>query len=134
MTPSASRVRREPPTRPGAFDGNREDDQSAAATLARFRRYDSGMTAQPASAPDGHEQIHLGGETAVIVPLEEYRVLAALRAQATPEDIEEALFDAAIAEDRAWKAAGCPGGTIPHDEVMNELLKPSGGWHPPARG
>lgn len=80
------------------------------------------MTAQPDSSPGGHEQIHLGGETAVIVPLDEYRVLAALRDRATPEDVEEAAFEAAVAEHEAWKAAGRPGGTVPHETVMAELL------------
>jgi hypothetical protein len=36
------------------------------------------MTAQP-SDPDGHDIIHLGGQAAVVVPLEEYRTLMALK-------------------------------------------------------
>lgn len=81
------------------------------------------MTAQPAGRrTSGHEEIHLGGETAVIVPLDEYRVLTALRDRATPEDFEEAAFDAAIAEHEAWKAAGRPDGTVSHDAAMAELL------------
>jgi len=39
-----------------------------------------------------------------------------------PEEIEDAEIDAAIAEHEAWKAAGRPGGTIPHEIVMAELL------------
>lgn len=58
----------------------------------------------------------------MIVPLDEYRVLAALRDRATPEDVEEAAFEAAVAEHEAWKAAGRPGGTVPHQTVMAELL------------
>ena len=69
--------------------------------------------------------IHLGGETAVVVPLHEYRELAALRGHASAEQVEDAWMDAAIAEDEAWKAAGRPGGTIPHEIVAAELL--SGG-------
>ena len=34
----------------------------------------------------------------------------------------EAETDAAIAEHEAWKAAGRPGGTIPHEVAMTELL------------
>ena len=45
--------------------------------------------------------IHLGGETAVVVPLGEYRMLAALRERASAEEIEEAGIDAAIAEHEA---------------------------------
>jgi hypothetical protein len=81
------------------------------------------MSAQPdVPAADDHEVIHLGGKTAVVVPMEEYRLLSALRKRATPEEIEDAEFDAAIEEHEAWKAAGRPGGTIPHEVVMTELL------------
>lgn len=72
--------------------------------------------------PDGHSVIRLGDETGVVVPLSEYRILAALRNRATSEDVEAAAFDAAIAEHEAWKAAGRPGGTVPHDVAMAELL------------
>lgn len=85
------------------------------------------MTSQPADSPSGHEQTRLGGEAAVIVPLDEYRVLVALRDRATPEDVEEAALDAAIAEHEAWKASGRPGGTVPHETVVAEL---SGGDAP----
>lgn len=71
---------------------------------------------------DGHSVIRLGAETAVVVPIDEYRTLAALRDRATAEDVEDAAFDAAIAEHEAWKAAGRPGGTIPHVAAMAELL------------
>jgi hypothetical protein len=80
------------------------------------------MSAQPGDIAVSHDVIHLGGETAVVVPLEEYRLLKALRERATPEEIEEAEFDAAIAEHEAWEAAGRPGGTIPHEVVAAELL------------
>jgi hypothetical protein len=79
------------------------------------------MAAQP-DEPDGHEVIHLGGLAAVIVPLGEYRTLKALRENATPEQVEQAEMDAAIAEHEAWKAAGRPGGTIPHEQVAAELF------------
>jgi hypothetical protein len=80
------------------------------------------MTAQPEAPHGDHDLIRLGGQTAVVVPLEEYRVLTALRKHATPGELEEALTDAAIEEHEAWKAAGRPGGTIPHETVMAELL------------
>lgn len=85
------------------------------------------MPIQPDSARGAHEQIHLGGETAVIVPLDEYQLLDALRKRATEEDLEESLDDVAIAEHEAWKAAGRPGGTVSHEEAMAELLRPCGG-------
>jgi len=80
------------------------------------------MSAQPADHGDGHDVIHLGGETAVVVPLHEYRMLAVLRERATAEEIEAAETDAAIAEHEAWKAAGRPGGTVSHEVAMAELL------------
>jgi hypothetical protein len=80
------------------------------------------MSASSAEQGGDHDMIHLGGETAVVVPLGEYRMLAALRERASAEEIEEAEIDAAIVEHEAWKAAGRPGGTIPHEVVMAELL------------
>ena len=73
-------------------------------------------------ADQPYEVIHQGGETAAIVPLDEYRVLKALKDRASAEEIEEAWMDAAIAEHEAWETAGRPGGTIPHAEVVAELL------------
>lgn len=73
-------------------------------------------------APQQHEIIHLGGHAAAIVPLDDYRILKALKDRATAQDIEDAEFDAAIAEHEAWEAAGRPGGTIPHEVVAAELL------------
>ena len=80
------------------------------------------MSAQPAEHGDGHDVIHLGGETAVVVPVHEYRMLAALRELASAEEIEKAEIEAAIAEHEAWKDAGRPGGIIPHEAAMAELL------------
>jgi hypothetical protein len=79
------------------------------------------VSAQLDDVAAGHDVIHLGGETAVVVPLEEYRLLNALRERATPEEIEDAEFDAAIAEHEAWKAAGRPG-VKSHEEFMAELF------------
>ena len=41
-------------------------------------------------------------------------------------------FDAAGQAHERWVAAGRPGARS-HDDVMSELLTPSGGWTPPAR-
>jgi hypothetical protein len=80
------------------------------------------MSARPAEHGDAHDVIHLGGETAVVVPMHEYQMLAALRERASAEEIEVAEIDAAIAENEAWKAAGRPDGTIPHEAAMAQLL------------
>jgi hypothetical protein len=80
------------------------------------------MSLRSPERDDHHDVIHLGGETAVIVPLEEYRMLTALKEGASAAEIEEAELNAAIAEHEAWKAAGRPGATIPHEAAMAELL------------
>ena len=80
------------------------------------------MSARPEEHGDDHNVIHLGDETAVVVPLHDYRVLAALRERASADEIEEAEMDAAIAEHEAWKASGRPGGTVSHEVAMAELL------------
>jgi hypothetical protein len=87
------------------------------------KRYLGVMGAQP-SQHDGHDGIHLGGKAAVVVPMDEYRLLKALKERASAEEIEEAEIDAAIAEHEAWKAAGRPDGTISHEVVMAELFGP----------
>lgn len=73
------------------------------------------------------------------MPLSELRVLRALREQATPEAIaaaEEAawLAEAGGARQRTddWIARGRPGERS-HEDFMNEVLAPSGGWSPPSR-
>jgi hypothetical protein len=80
------------------------------------------MSARPEEHGGSHDMIHLGGETAVVVPLHEYRMLAALRERASAEEVEEAELDAAIAEHETWKASGRPGGTVSHETAMAELL------------
>jgi len=52
--------------------------------------YDEGMSAPSAEFPDQHDVIHLGGETAVVVPMDEYRRLRALERHASAEDLEAA--------------------------------------------
>jgi hypothetical protein len=73
------------------------------------------------SSDQGHDIIHLGGETAVVVPLYEYRMLKALERRATPEDLDEAQLEAAIAEHEAWVAAGRPG-ELTHEEATARLI------------
>ena len=68
-----------------------------------------------------YEVIHLGGEAAAIVPLAELRRLRAVERYASPEALEEAEIEAAIAAHDQWVAAGCPGARS-HEEVMAELL------------
>jgi hypothetical protein len=81
------------------------------------------MTAQPAepSGVEEHEVIHLGGETAVVVPVAEYRRLRALKQLASPQELEDAEAAAASEEYREWSAAGRPG-AIPHAEARRILL------------
>jgi hypothetical protein len=79
------------------------------------------MSAEPAERTGHHDVIQLGGEKAVVVPMDEYRVLTALRKRARAEEIEEAEFDAAIAEHEAWEAAGRPGAKS-HEEFMAEMF------------
>jgi hypothetical protein len=80
------------------------------------------MGAQP-SEHDNHDVIRLGGETAVVVPMQEYCTLKALRDRASAEQVEEAEIGAAMAEHEAWKAAGRPG-LKSHEEFMAEIAPP----------
>jgi len=75
------------------------------------------MTAQPIqpiqpgpAAPDGHDVIHLGGETAVVVPTAEYRALRTrlrvLEGAASAETLAEAEDLAALEDWQAREAAG----------------------------
>jgi len=82
------------------------------------------MSAQAADHSDPNEPyevIHLGGEAAAIVPLTELRRLRAVERQASPEALEEAEIEAALAAHDEWVAAGCPGARS-HEDVMAELL------------
>jgi hypothetical protein len=81
------------------------------------------MTAQPA-VPAGagpHDMIPLGGETAVVVPMTEYRRLRALEQLASPQEREDAETAAALEEYREWSAAGRPG-AVPHEQARRLLL------------
>jgi hypothetical protein len=82
------------------------------------------MSAQPQGGRDltgAYEVIHLGGEAAAIVPVSELRRLRAVERHASPEALEEAEIEAALATHDEWVAAGCPG-ALSHEEVMADLL------------
>jgi hypothetical protein len=79
------------------------------------------VSSQPAVEPDQHDVIHLGGETAVVLPLHEYRRLSALERRASAEDLEAAEADAVLQAHDEWVAAGRPG-AMSHQEFMAELL------------
>jgi len=83
--------------------------------------YDGLVTAQPAEPLGQHDVIHLGGETAVVVPMDEYRRFRALERLASPGELEAAEADAVLEAHREWVAAGRPG-AVSHDEAMAELL------------
>ena len=72
------------------------------------------MSAQPDDIAAGHDVIHLGGETAVVVPLEEYRLL---KDHASAQEVEQA---AVIAAHLADKAAGTVTG-VTDDELEAAL-------------
>jgi hypothetical protein len=81
------------------------------------------MTIQQAcdDTADPYETIHLGGETAAIVPLSELRRLRAVERLASAEMLEEAEIEASLAAHQDWVAAGRPG-AVSHEEAMAELL------------
>ena len=85
---------------------------------AAWLLYHGDMTELPAG--DRHEVIHLGDESAVVVPLDEYRQLRrdALRARLIEQaDAEEA---AALGEYRAQQADGTVT-TVPRAEVRRRF-------------
>ena len=82
-------------------------------------------SAAPTSGADDYEVIHLGGETAAVVPLDEFRRLKALERAATPEALDEAEAAARSAAMDEWEAAGRPG-AVTHEEFMAEILGSDG--------
>jgi hypothetical protein len=91
-------------------------------------RYGRRMSTQSASSPEAagpYEVIHLGGETAAIVPLTELRRLRAVERHASPEALEAAEIEATLGAHDEWVAAGRPGARS-HEDVMAELLGDSG--------
>ena len=73
----------------------------------------------------GDQVIRVGGQEAVVVALEELRVLRALKRNATPEEIEAADIDADNEAHLAWVAAGRPNAES-HEKVRAELLAEMG--------
>jgi hypothetical protein len=71
-------------------------------------------------AGDGHEVIHLGGEAAVVVPLEEYRRLRELERFASPLEEADVEDTSALADYRRRKAAGTVE-LVAHDEVRRRF-------------
>jgi hypothetical protein len=84
------------------------------------------MTAQP-DTPDpdtgSYEVIHLGGQTAVVVPVADFLRLRALERAAT-SDLEDAEDTAAVLE---WKARDAAGQTafVPAAEARRRLGLPA---------
>lgn len=70
---------------------------------------------------ESYEVIHLGGETAAVVPMRDLRRMRALERRASAEDIEEADAEAMYADYLEWEAAGRPG-AMSHEEVKRFLL------------
>lgn len=102
--------------------GSRDPDGGATSFCGSTIGGVSAEPTSPASRASGpYEVIHLGGESAAIVPLDELRRLQALERHASPEMLEEAEMEAAFAEYRAWAAEGRPG-AISHEEMAAELL------------
>ena len=79
------------------------------------------MSAQPAEYGDQYDLVHLGGETAVVVPVAEYRRLRALERRASAEDLDVAEADAILQRHQECVAAGRLGARS-HEEVMAGLL------------
>ena len=84
------------------------------------------MTAQPAApGPDTgpYEVIHLGGQTAVVVPVADFLRLRALEQAASPQELEDAEDAAAVLE---WKIRDASGHTtfVPADEARRRLGMP----------
>jgi hypothetical protein len=77
--------------------------------------------ADSAGSGGPYQVIHLGGELAAIVPLNDLRRLQAVERLAAAEVIESAEIGSTLAAHREWVEAGRPG-AVPHDEAMAELL------------
>ena len=69
---------------------------------------------------DDHQVIRLGGETAVVVPLEEYRKLRELERRAQLAEQADADEAEALTEYREQQAAGAVA-VVPQDEVRRRF-------------
>lgn len=76
--------------------------------------------------------LHVGTSEAIVVPMGDYLRFRAIERHASAGEIEEAEIEAAAQARERRVAAGRPGARS-HDDVMSELLAPSGGWTPPSR-
>lgn len=76
------------------------------------------MTELPVN--DHHQVIRLGAETAVLVPLDEYRHLREMERRAQLAEQTDAEEAEALAEYRAAQKAG-PVHRVPHAEVRRRL-------------
>ena len=68
-----------------------------------------------------YQVIHLGGQSAAIVPLPDLRRLQAVERRAPSEVIELAQIETTLAAHREWVTAGRPG-AMSHEQAMAELL------------
>lgn len=87
------------------------------------------MSVQPIEPRPEHGVVRVGASEAVVIPMDDYLRLRAIERHASADEIEKAEIEAAIQAHDRWIADGCPGARS-HDDVMNELLAPSGGWNP----
>jgi hypothetical protein len=83
------------------------------------------MTAQPidpAAGPNvgSYDMIHLGDQTAVVVPLADFLKLRALELRASAEELEDAEDAAALQEWQARHAAG-RASYLPAEDVRHRL-------------
>jgi len=85
------------------------------------------MSAQPGEPKPEHDVIRVGASEAVVVPIGDYLRFRAFERYASADEIEQAEIEAASQAHERWVAAGRPGARS-HDDVMSELLAPSGGW------
>ena len=90
------------------------------------------MSGQPIEPRPEHDVIRVGASEAVVIPMDDYLRLRAIERHASADEIEQAEIEAAAQAHERWTAAGRPGAQS-HDDVMNELLAPSGGWNPASR-
>ena len=79
------------------------------------------MGIQSAAHHTQHKVLHLGGETAVVVSIDEYRRLRAPERCASAEDLDAAEADAVLQSHRECLAAGHLG-AVSHEDAMAELL------------
>jgi|SRR5580693_1191068 hypothetical protein len=97
-----------------------DGQQSPEATYRR--QHDDRPDRIPASGPDTvpYEVIYLGGEAAVVVPVSDFLRLRALEQAASPQELEDAEDEVALADWRVREAAGQTS-YVTHDEALRRL-------------